>query len=268
MLNINIIQAPDLVNQFIDHLKTGVANPETLNVSSPYEPEPDGILHAIKAAAMTMNQAYAVGSGRITVIFKEEGFVIKVPYNNGGLIQNKQELERRRDSETTDVLEARELFGHENFILVNPYYQPVSERFDELISEILDQYPNAKRLDEVITYELLDSFTDALNAAEFAILDYAVGLVAESEDHLEDHDGTDDCAMITEFWELVDDHAMGVHLADNFSGWVDENIENFGISEYGNLILLDAGLASEYQLNQIFSDEGLESFLMQDLCVL
>lgn len=266
MLDLDLVLTKDLVDSFVDDLMLNVESPERLGVNEYYEPEPDGVLHAITAAANCYH--YEIGSGRVAVIFKDEGFVIKVPYNMGGVQQNQEELARCGEDETTDVIDSRILFGYEAFILVNPYYQPVMERFDELIASVLNTHSDAKRLDDVVSYEMLDEISENLSEVDFDILDYAVGLVADNEHRLLDHDGTDDCALVTEFWELVDEHAFGTHLANNFSGWVDLNAQNFGITESEQYILLDAGLTSEHQLHMIFSDVGSESLLMSDLCVL
>ena len=244
----------DLMELMIDKSKI---DPRLYNVHIHPMVNMDSLILRYRSLAKHFN--YEVGSGRLVIILKDEGIVVKFPYNEGGYNQNLREWEYANSDGITDVIETHTLFNKEHFVLVNPYYTPVLEHFDNLISEITKDIPEYTALTDVFSYENLDNWYQMYEGVNHDMLEYAVYLVADLIDGDEPVEDVNN-----EFWENFDDYAFAQHLADNFSGFIDTNCENFGVTDDNTYILLDAGLQSHADLHAIFEEENSEDYLVDD----
>lgn len=178
---------------------------------------------------------FAYGSSRAVIVLPDDGIVIKVPYTNAGYMQNQIEYDYSNLEYCTEVLECHDFAGQSNYIIVCPYYQPITERYEELIKDILD-------VDDTIS-NIMDIYTDAYIDTHFEYIDNI--LVNHIMNELSEMDM--DLSAENAIYEL-DSEKVGRTIFDLFDEyeleWYDHNIENFGINDEKNVIMLDNGLQS------------------------
>lgn len=178
---------------------------------------------------------FACGSSRAVIILPEDGIVIKVPYTTAGYMQNQIEYDYSNLEYCTDVLECHDFANQSNYIIVCPYYQPITERYDELIQDILDIDGTISNIMDIYTYEYINTHFEYIDNIlighimnELSKMD--MDLSAENAIYQLDSETVSDV-----IFELFDEYELD---------WYDHNIENFGITDKKKVIMLDNGLQS------------------------
>ena len=178
---------------------------------------------------------FACGSSRAVIILPEDGIVIKVPYTTAGYMQNQIEYDYSNLEYCTDVLECHDFANKSNYIIVCPYYQPITERYEELIKDILG-------VDGTIS-NIMDIYTDAYIDTHFEYIDNILVNHIMNELSEMDMDLSAENAIYQLDSETVSDVIF--ELFDEYElDWYDHNIENFGITDKKKVIMLDNGLQS------------------------
>lgn len=96
---------------------------------------------------------FACGSSRAVIVLPDNGIVIKVPYTSAGYMQNQIEYDNSNLAHYTEVLERHDFADQSNYIIVCPYYQPIIERYDELVDNIVDGV-------DVTVSDIMEIYTD------------------------------------------------------------------------------------------------------------
>ena len=178
---------------------------------------------------------FACGSSRAVIILPEDGIVIKVPYTTAGYMQNQIEYDYSNLEYCTEVLECHDFANQSNYILVCPYYQPITERYDELIQNILG-------IDGTVS-NIMDIYTDAYINTHFEYIDniligHIMNELSKMDMDLSAENAIyklDSETVSSAIFELFDEYDLD---------WYDHNIENFGITDEKKVIMLDNGLQS------------------------
>ena len=179
---------------------------------------------------------FACGSSRAVIVLPDDGIVIKVPYTSAGYMQNQIEYDYSDLEYCTDVLECHDFAGQSNYITVCPYYQPIIERYDELVDNIIDGI-------DVTVSDIMEIYTDKYIDMHFEGVD--THLVNHIMDDLSKMDM--DLSAEAAIYEF-DSETVGSTIFDLFEeyelGWYDCDISNFGITDEKKVIMLDAGIQS------------------------
>lgn len=178
---------------------------------------------------------FAYGSSRAVIVLPDDGIVIKVPYTNAGYMQNQIEYDYSNLEYCTEVLECHDFAGQSNYIIVCPYYQPITERYEELIKDILG-------VDGTIS-NIMDIYTDAYIDTHFEYIDNILVNHIMNELSEMDMDLSAENAIYKLDSETVENTVFD--LFDEYElDWYDHNINNFGITDEEKVIMLDNGLQS------------------------
>ncbi len=178
---------------------------------------------------------FAYGSSRAVIVLPDDGIVIKVPYTTAGYMQNQIEYDYSNLEYCTEVLECHDFAGQSNYIIVCPYYQPITERYEELNRDILG-------VDGTIS-NIMDIYTDAYIDTHFEYIDNIL------VDHIMNELSKMDMDLSTQdaIYELDSETVENAvfDLFDEYElDWYDHNINNFGITDEEKVIMLDNGLQS------------------------
>lgn len=183
---------------------------------------------------------FRCGSSRAVIVLPDDGIVIKVPYMSAGYMQNQIEYDNSNLEHYTDVLECHDFAGQSNYIIVCPYYQPIIERYDELVDNIIDGI-------DVTVSDIMEIYTDAYIDMHFEGVDNH--LVKHIMDDLSNMDM--DLSAEAAIYE-IDSETVGSAVFDLFEeyelGWYDCDISNFGITDEKKVIMLDNGIRSHSDL--------------------
>ena len=178
---------------------------------------------------------FAYGSSRAVIVLPDDGIVIKVPYTTAGYMQNQIEYDYSNLEYCTEVLECHDFAGQSNYIIVCPYYQPITERYEELIKDILG-------VDGTIS-NIMDIYTDAYIDTHFEYIDNILVNHIMNELSEMDMDLSAENAIYKLDSETVENTVFD--LFDEYElDWYDHNINNFGITDEEKVIMLDNGLQS------------------------
>lgn len=178
---------------------------------------------------------FAYGSSRAVIVLPDDGIVIKVPYTTAGYMQNQIEYDYSNLEYCTEVLECHDFAGQSNYIIVCPYYQPITERYEELNRDILG-------VDGTIS-NIMDIYTDAYIDTHFEYIDNILVNHIMNELSKMDMDLSTQDAIYELDSETVENAVFD--LFDEYElDWYDHNINNFGITDEEKVIMLDNGLQS------------------------
>ena len=178
---------------------------------------------------------FASGSSRAVIVLPDDGIVIKVPYTTAGYMQNQIEYDYSNLEYCTEVLECHDFAGQSNYIIVCPYYQPITERYEELIRDILG-------IDGTVS-NIMDIYTDAYIDKHFEYIDNILVNHIMYELSKMDMDLSAENAIDELDSEKVENVVFD--LFDEYElDWYDHNINNFGITDEDKVIMLDNGLQS------------------------
>ena len=178
---------------------------------------------------------FAYGSSRAVIVLPDDGIVIKVPYTTAGYMQNQIEYDCSNLEYCTEVLECHDFAGQSNYIIVCPYYQPIIERYEELVMDILG-------IDGTVS-NIMDIYTDAYIDKHFEYIDNILVNHIMNELSKMDMDLSAENAIDELDSETVENAVFD--LFDEYElDWYDHNINNFGITDEEKVIMLDNGLQS------------------------
>ena len=180
---------------------------------------------------------FAYGSSRAVIVLPDDGIVIKVPYVSTGYVQNQIEYEYSDLEYCTDVLECHDFAGQSNYIIVCPYYQPITERYEELIRDIIG-------IDGTVS-NIMDIYTDAYIDKHFEYIDNILVNHIMYELSKMDMDLSAENAIDELDSEKVENVVFDLFEEYEYElDWYDHNINNFGITDEEKVIMLDNGLQS------------------------
>ena len=183
---------------------------------------------------------FAYGSSRAVIVLPDDGIVIKVPYVSTGYVQNQIEYEYSDLEYCTDVLERHDFAGQSNYIIVCPYYQPIIERYDELISNIIDGI-------DITVSDIMERYTDEYIDTHFEGIDNILVNHIMYDLSKMDMDSSAEGAIYEFDSETVD--PVIFNLFEEYElGWFDRNVSNFGITDEKKIIMLDNGVRSHDDL--------------------
>ena len=188
---------------------------------------------------------FACGSSRAVIILPEDGIVIKVPYTTAGYMQNQIEYDYSDLEYCTDVLECHDFAGQSNYIIVCPYYKPITERYDELIQDILGIDGTISDIMDIYTCEYINTHFEYIDNI---LISHLMGELLKMDMDLPTQEVVyqlDSNAVEDAIFELFDEYDLD---------WYDHNIENFGITDKKKVIMLDNGLQSYIDLLRNKSD--------------
>lgn len=187
------------------------------------------------------------GSGRLVIVLKEQGIVIKIPYNYGGLRQNNNEVNDVVDG-YAKTIESHTLFDRKDFLIVCEYCEPIQHELDRIISHyqtIINRQQKTPRrlLNKILAkplethhhliaqlvYDEVKDINDVDESAQYNIDRISSRLDYLSSDYLEDE--------LTEAYNEIYEHE-----------YIDNNPDNFAISSEGELVMLDGGIKSRSEL--------------------
>lgn len=187
------------------------------------------------------NGEFAYGSSRAVIILPDDKIVIKVPYTTAGYMQNQIEYDYSNLEYCTDVLECHDFAGQDNYIIVCPYYQPILERYDELTSDILSLNGTVSDVMNVYTDNYIDTHFKHI---DILLVNHLMIELSKMDMDLSTQDAIYDLnfeKVGRTIFDLFDEYELE---------WYDHNIENFGINDEKNVIMLDNGLQTYDDLRQ------------------
>lgn len=183
---------------------------------------------------------FACGSSRAVIVLPDDGIVIKVPYMSAGYMQNQIEYDNSNLEHYTEVIECHDFAGQSNYIIVCPYYQPIIERYDELVDNIMDGV-------DVTVSDIMEIYTDAYIDRHFECVDNLLVKHIMYDLSKMDMDLSAEAAIYE-----TDSETVGPVIFDLFEeyelGWYDCDISNFGITDEKKVIMLDNGIRSHSDL--------------------
>lgn len=196
------------------------------------------------------------GSGRYVVIIDNE-FVVKFAINLNGVYQNKTEVETKPKSKLAPILKSISLFGFDNFAIVQSYFQPLDDYYNNLIDSI-DPY---FEYDETLVSDIFTK--ENIKNASYSKLDDI--LIEFTTDFIESSLDAD--ATFDDFWSKLSLRPLASDILDDLGTTPDNNIENIAISDDNEFILIDYGIQSHKQLSDVINNRNnqMTSFSLEKL---
>lgn len=228
----------ELVNTILTQLEQQASSSKNVN-----------IIDIVRKLAKKYGE-FESGSSRAVIVLPELQIVIKVPYTHAGYMQNRIEYDYSNMEMNADVYECHNFADKENYIIVSPYYKPVIDRYDELINEIfIDDKETINDVCAKYTNEYVRKHYSEIDRNLISVLINDIETMPEKTTLDNAIDMIDNDELERFVYDIFDDHYLD---------WYDHNIDNFGIDEKSQqIIMIDSGLQSYEDLckNSQLSEE-------------
>lgn len=236
----------ELINNLIDKLQQAID-------TAPSNQKLDNIYQDVFAQFPVKT-----GSGRYVVIIDEE-IVIKLALNLNGTYQNTIEVGTEDSPKLSPILKSIQLFGFDNFVIVQEYNIPLDDYYNQLID---NTYQNIDY--DYDSTPIHDLFLEK-NLKEFSDSTVNSHLLEFTKEFIENV--LDDQATLDDFWSMISLKPLRNSILDELGYTPDNNIENIAVSIEGEYILNDYGVQSQIQLNEITDNRNgqMQTFTVEKL---
>lgn len=193
---------------------------------------------ARKASDCGGTLAFAEGSSRCVLLIPKWQLVLKIPYTKFGRRQNAEEAEFTNESWSCEVVGHLDFMQHRDYISVSPLYEMLSDRFQACLLPI-------RQLDTTAELSIIDCTAyledllaaDASNDLNHRIYAFLLKFINQPPAH-----DLHTTSAIRRLEQLRDDDLLGFTSSElDELAWFDPLIENIGINEKDQVILVDSG---------------------------